>query len=116
MRVPRVASRFPFAVCFFMFICSAVVVRSQSATTTVTSLTLSTTSATSIPLQSYAAISGMGLQTDSSGNPLDLGYVQNNASYVIYQLTVPQADNYAVTLNYSSPGGFPWGNTGVNFF
>src|ERR1700704_6218903 len=36
MRVPRVASRFPFAVCFFMFICSAVVVRLQSATTTVT--------------------------------------------------------------------------------
>jgi len=36
MRVPRVASRLPFAVCFLMFICSAVVVRSQSATTTVT--------------------------------------------------------------------------------
>src|SRR3984885_4511646 len=34
MRVPRVASRF--AVCFLMFICSAAVVQSQSATTTVT--------------------------------------------------------------------------------
>src|SRR5271155_5885462 len=36
MRVPRVASRFPFAVCFFMFVCSGVVVWSQSTTTTVT--------------------------------------------------------------------------------
>src|SRR5450631_1401567 len=36
MRVPGVASRFPFAVCFFIFVCGAVVVRACSATTTVT--------------------------------------------------------------------------------
>jgi hypothetical protein len=36
MRVPGLASRFPFAVCFLIFICSAVVVRARSATTTVT--------------------------------------------------------------------------------
>jgi hypothetical protein len=36
MRVPRMASRFPFAVCFLVFICSTVVVWAQSATTTVT--------------------------------------------------------------------------------
>src|SRR5271154_5317984 len=36
MRLPGVASRFPSAVWFFMFICSALVVRARSATTTVT--------------------------------------------------------------------------------
>jgi len=74
-----------------------------------TSLTLSPTSATSIPIQSYAAIRGESLQTDSSGNPLDLGNM-TSGSFVTYSLTVPQAGNYAVTLSYSSPGNFGWGN------
>jgi hypothetical protein len=58
MRVPGVASRFPSAVWFFMFMCSALVVRARSATTTVT---ISNTIET-------AGIARPGINLGGSGN------------------------------------------------
>src|SRR5271155_4590560 len=77
MRVPRVASRFPFAVCFFMFVCSGVVVWSQSATTTVN---ISNT------------VESGGI--DRPG--INLGGLANYGSQQLFK-----------SLNYSSGGYFP---------
>ena len=85
MRVPRFASGVPFAVCFFMFICSAVVVRSQSATTTVT---ISNT-----------------VETGGIDRPgINLGGI---ASYGSQQLLK--------SLNYASGGYFPGTYFGTTF-
>jgi hypothetical protein len=60
-----------------------------------------------IPLQMYSSMSGMC--NDANGLSFDLGCVAWQG-YVVYPMQVQQAGNYAITLNYSSPGG----NTGVN--
>ena len=57
---------------------------------------------TVVPLQAFSSLSGM--TPDSNGKTYDLGYV-NPGAYVVFTLSVAEAGNYSVLLNYSQPVG-----------
>src|SRR4051812_1609812 len=75
-------------------------------------VTVQTGGSTSIPLESYSSIAGMGPDVSgaSLGIPFDLGYI-NGGGYARYPLNVLQGGDYLVSYGCASPNGA----RGVNF-